>query len=89
MAKDTRVVFRKFEDGEIIALFPDTLTPAAHLVWLLDSYMHQGQHSVASTNIVETTKLANEAEYGSLLKELVSIGYDNLRITTKLNTRKN
>jgi len=69
----TKVVFRKFKDGEIIALFP-------YEFWqdfFVSSYMHVGQHSGAEyTGIIRTTKPANEQEYKPLFDELVNIGYD-------------
>ena len=40
----TKVMFRKFKDGEVIAIFPNELYDWINkdLVW---SYMHIGQHS--------------------------------------------
>ena len=67
----TKVIFRKFEDGEIIALFPEQKLGNG----LIGSYMHIGQHSPASEFIVDDTTLATEDEYRELKAELESIGY--------------
>ena len=74
MAKDkdtTKVVFRKFKDGTIIALFPELKENGGNIL----SYMHVGQHGTASTAIVNHTKLATPWEFGPLFMELEAIGY--------------
>ena len=76
----TKVIFRKFKDGDIIALFPEIVgdySPASCL-----SYMHIGQHGAADSSLVSNTKLATEEEYKDLFKELSSIGYD-LKVISK------
>ena len=73
----TKVIFRKFKNGEIVAIFPDESWGYG----LVTSYMHVGQHSEADYNhIVSVTKLATKSEYAPLLKELRRIGYTNLRV---------
>lgn len=84
MGNKTEVIFRKFKDGEIIALFPYEVQDRIGLVM---SYMHNGQHSDASLNIIEITKLATPSEYEDLKTELESIGY-NLKICKRVNTNK-
>ena len=76
----TEVIFRKFKDGDVIALFP----------YLLEfryksclSYMHIGQHGEATLNLIYETKLATEEEYKDLYSELISLGY-KLRIIRKM-----
>ncbi|MGL5983896.1 MAG: hypothetical protein ACRCZ1_01350 [Cetobacterium sp.] len=86
MKKETlKVVFRKFIDDDIIALFP---TFKNEYNYTIDSYMHVGQHSECSTDIVKTTKLANELEYKELLKEIKEIynEYDII-VIKRLNVR--
>lgn len=81
MKKDTiktKVIFRKFADGQIIALFPEM--PEG---FLIGSYMHVGQHGTASKGIVQTTKLATPEECTDLFNEIESIGYD-LQIVKKI-----
>ena len=69
----TKVVFRKFKDGEILALFPYEPDTANFCT----SYMHIGQHSGADySGCIKRTKPANEAEYNALKEELTSIGYN-------------
>lgn len=86
MARDTRVVFRKFKEGDVIALFPDTMrsTPDG---WRLESYQHVGQHCEADAEITSITKLATKEEYADLLDELNRVGYFDLRVVRKLTIR--
>jgi hypothetical protein len=68
------VVFGKFPDGGIIALFP--YLPAECLnSWLCESYMHIRQHGAADPLIVYDTRPANPEEFASLKSELERIGY--------------
>lgn len=80
----TKVIFRKFRDGSVIALFPN-------IPWdnngNIASYMHVGQHGGASPLIVADTKLAEKDEYAPLLRELKSLGYSNLKICKKILRR--
>lgn len=82
MKKDTErttVIFRKFRQGDIIALFPEIQADQSR--GNCQSYQHTGQHSAASYRLVDDTKLAIPEEFMPLADELYSIGY-------KLNTRK-
>ena len=88
MKKDnykTDVVFRKYSDKSIIALFPHNVNDYYGNV---ESYQHIGQHSGADYGgILMCTKLASKEEYSDLKKELEDIGY-NLRIIEKQNRNK-
>ena len=76
----TKVVFRKYKDGQIIALFPDIINRN-----YIMSYTHIGQHSNADRSIVYDTKPATEEEYKELYAELVNeVGYDDLQVVKKL-----
>ena len=77
----TKVIFRKFKDGEVIALFPQE--PATRNGWECMSYMHVGQHGGADPMIVHETKPAKWDEFVELLEELQSIGYNDLKICKK------
>ena len=68
-----KVVFRKFEDNQIIALFPEMTNKK---LYRIESYMKFGQHSECDTDIVKITKPATESDYKELLKELQFI-YDH------------
>ena len=77
----TPVIFRK-SDGEITAVFPAE-------PWSLDPnsracYAPIGQHSSCSIAWYLTTKPATIDESASLLSELVSIGYDDLRVVKRM-----
>ena len=78
MEKDTektRVIFRKFKDGEILALFPELSEGGAGI----ESYMHLGQHSSADyRGCIRRTKPATPEEYKDLAAELECIGYNLL-----------
>ena len=74
----TKVIFRKFKNGEVIALFPQE--PADCIGWLCMSYMHTGQHATATPDLMYNTKPAMPWEYSELYKELKSIGYNDLAV---------
>jgi len=75
---NTKITFRKFPDGEIIALSPDTI---ADQNGNIDSYMHVGQHSAASPDLLTDLQKATKEEYTDLLEELINlVGYKNLII---------
>ena len=77
----TKVIFRKFKEGDIIALFPDTTSESYTTL----SYMHVGQHcDVPYNQTIKETKLATESEYQSLKGELEDIGY-NLKVVMRLS----
>ena len=70
----TKVIFRKFSDGSIIALFPELTDNKKYTV---SSYTHVGQHSDCDyQDVISQTKLATENEYNALKEELMSIGYE-------------
>lgn len=78
-----KVIFRKFKDGQVIALFPELPSDNRGNI---TSYMHIGQHGLASRLVVHDTKPAKPEEYAELYAELRSIGYD-LVIGRKLNIK--
>jgi hypothetical protein len=87
MEKDTvktKVIFRKFRDGEVIALFPEI--QANFNQSDCESYLHIGQHGATSYFIVDWTKPAQPKEYESLRQELEAIGY-NLDIKKRIGKR--
>lgn len=68
------VVFRKFKDGQVIAIFPYLLGNRNPNTCL--SYM-KGQHSVCDEfEIVKATQIATFNEYVGLLNELLGFGYN-------------
>lgn len=69
----TKVIFRKFPDGELIALFPEL--PATPDSSFCLCYVHIGQHSAATPDLVRTTKRATESEAAPLKAELERVGY--------------
>ena len=77
----TPVVFRKYPDGEIIALFPTI--PADSYGRYCQSYLHVGQHGGADyQGVIGDTTPARPAEYASLKKEIEGLGY-KLRVIRK------
>lgn len=78
----TRVIFRVFSDGEVIALFPHIDEGNGNIL----SYMHIGQHGGASPLIVHDTKPATPEQYKELFAELQGIGY-NLTTGKRLSRR--
>lgn len=78
----TRVVFRRYPDGQVIALFPDT--PWSGQRGEVTSYMHLGQHGAADyAGVIAATRQAREDEYGNLLSELQATGYDDLHVVRR------
>ena len=78
----TPVIFRKFKDNDIIALLPTI--PGDMNPNTCESYMHIGQHGSADLGIIYDTKLAKQTEYDDLLQELESIGYEDLKVYSKV-----
>ena len=77
----TLVRFVKDSTGEITAVFPQ-LNYNSYLYGntMKDCYMHVGQHGCCSKEWLKDTVSATIVEYADLFHELVSIGYENLRI---------
>ena len=87
MKKELKVVFRKFDNGEVIAMFPQFTNKRNYRI---DSYMHIGQHGECDPMITNITKLATESEYESLLKEIQSIYHEyDIRVMKKLHIEWN
>lgn len=77
----TTVVFRKWPNGDICALFPDLPHDRHHCM----SYEHIGQHGGADySGVVGRTKAATPDEYADLAAELRRIGY---RLSVKARAR--
>ena len=71
-----KVVFRKFKDDAIIALFPDEIADTTGGIM---SYMRVGQHGAASPDLIEELAYATPNEYEALLSELSNhVGYTDL-----------
>jgi len=66
-----RVSFRKFPEGDIIALFPDV----EHSPGLIESYQTIGQHSGADPSLLSELEKATREESLLLARELEKIGY--------------
>lgn len=76
-----RVVFRKFRDGEIVAVFPDWLgTRSGDLT----SYVHNGQHGACDPGISGWTLKPTPEEYAPLLAELGRIGYAPIKVMHRI-----
>ena len=70
----TTVIFRKFRQGDIIALFPmiNADDKPGHFL----SYQHTGQHGAASAALLQAYTIpAHDQEYRELKAELENIGY--------------
>lgn len=66
-----KVVFRKFKEGDVIALFCDSASDCNF--GNVMSYQHVGQHGEASRDLGLKLKLATPEEYADLKRELESI----------------
>ena len=73
-AERTTVIFRKFRQGDIIALFPmiNADDKPGHFL----SYQHIGQHGATSRDLLQAYTIpARDQEYRELKAELENIGY--------------
>lgn len=75
----TPVIFRTFRNtGDVIALFPTIPHDPSGLYMM--SYQHVGQHGAASPLLTQQhTRPATEEEKAPLRRELVRIGYNDLK----------
>ena len=78
----TEVIFKKWPNGNIIALFPREFYSSDSA--LISSYEAIGQHGGACFDLIKQLKSASWGEYSGLETELKSLGY-TLKI---LNRRK-
>lgn len=80
-----KTIFRKFENGEIIALLPGI---SGNRYGVL-SYMSLGQHACADyTGVIKATTPATPEEYAPLLRELKQQGYTDIVATTETARKK-
>jgi hypothetical protein len=71
----TPVIFRKFRNGEIIALFP--FHAGNNDGYTCQSFIHVGQHGSADPHLVmRMTRPATEDEANDLIVELTSAPYN-------------
>lgn len=70
----TRVVFRQWPNGDIIALFPQI--PADNQGYTCSSYEHIGQHGGANPDVVVGQTTYVSSLHPPLAKELEELGYD-------------
>jgi predicted nuclease of restriction endonuclease-like RecB superfamily len=74
--KPTKVIFKILND-EIIAIFPNELyNKRLYGKTLVNSYMHIGQHSACSKELINELKNATIKQYKELKTELEQIGYN-------------
>lgn len=82
---ETLVIFRKYHDGEILALFPELPADRKHCT----CYAHVGQHSAADyQGCIRSSRPATPDEYKALARELESAPYTyRLKIRTRYARR--
>lgn len=79
----TKTIFRKFPDGQIVALFPEIRYDR-----YVGSYMHIGQHGDADYDyVVRRTRPAAVEEHMPLLRELETIGYEIMPMKRRSRSR--
>jgi len=81
----TPVIFRKWKDNEeVVALFP-TIPADMCVTDTCSSYVHFGQHGPAQYNyVISQTQPATLSDYVSLFAELVKVGYDDLKVYSRV-----
>jgi hypothetical protein len=80
-----RVIFRKFADGDVIAIFPELA--GTNDPWTCLDYMHIGQHGSGDVDFYSTLKPATPAEYAPLYNELRGI-YETGKDAVELKVAK-
>jgi hypothetical protein len=70
----TKVIFRKFDNGEVIAIFPEDVGSMNQFT--CQSYLHVGQHGSCDDVLIDELEPASLEEYINLYTELESIGYN-------------
>lgn len=78
MTKDkhtTVMIFKKFPEGDVIALMPEDSHQDGRGQTLITSYMRIGQHGGASPELIQDLEDASKQERKSLKQELKSLGY--------------
>jgi|688.fasta_scaffold855315_2 hypothetical protein len=74
--KTTKVIF-KIIDDEVLAIFPNNLyNVLLYGNTMVDCYMHIGQHSACSVELIDELEDASEEQYKDLKIELEEIGYN-------------
>ena len=76
-----KTIFRKWEDGDVIAIFPEI--PADVRGFACMSYQHIGQHGACDPRFASFTQPASPEEYADLYKELQAIGYEDIEIVKR------
>lgn len=83
----TIVIFRKYPDGEVIALFP--FDRGSNAPGTCNSYMHTGQHASADyAGVIQSTKPTGRGEHLPLIAELRRVGYGDLDMRTRKPSRR-
>lgn len=77
--KRVNVFFRKFPEGDTIAIFPDEM---ADLNGNVMSYQKIGQHGACSPELLKELDIPSYEDALLLFKELEKCGYDNLKDCT-------
>lgn len=87
MKTSTPVIFRYDPDfDEVLAFFPNTYEPE-RACYQIGVYTHIGQHGYADIDYYRLTKKATPEQFAPLLRELVEIGYNDLKIRQKMSYR--
>lgn len=84
MKRETKVIFRKFKDGDIIAIFPEIpASPHAHDCL---SYQIIGEHSSCwPILIIPESSPATPSEYGPIMRVLTHIRGYKLKVLKRYN----
>ena len=83
----TEVIFRRWPNGTIIALFPSL--PGTNDPHSCLSYERHGQHAAASVGIIGYTEPAvdRSGDLDTLVRELVRVGYTDLKPVKRFTSR--
>lgn len=73
----TKVAFRKFDEGDLIVLFPYNQWDTNGNI---TSYQSIGQHGSASAELIDELDTPTWEEVLQMKSELISIGYEDLEV---------
>jgi len=80
---DTTPVIFRIINKELLAIFPTLPANRGNMV----VYAHIGQHGEASIEYIQSGRPALPEEYDDLLQELVSMGYDDLKVYKRIQRK--
>jgi len=80
----TKVIFRKFSNGEIIALFPEL--PGNNNPSTCLNYMHIGQHGSGLADLSNTQRCTKLESHNLYMELVLAVGY-SLHVISRISAK--